>query len=68
LPKHLSVQSAVIIIIENFENTLFIYRDSSEQEWLIIDTNFAPNVSEQNPVEDIWFPSQKFCRKFDYLC
>ena len=44
-----------------------INHDLSGEEWLIDCTKFAPNAPEQNPVEDIWLPTQKIIRKFYHL-
>jgi transposase len=46
----------------------WLIRMREKSEWLIRCELFAPNVPEQNPVEDIWLPGKNFLREHWYLC
>ncbi|WP_445302436.1 transposase [Microcoleus sp. F10B5] len=43
-------------------------RDREPDDWSITCVLFAPNASQQNPVEYIWVPAKNFLIKHWYLC
>ena len=45
-----------------------VNRDKEPKEWSITCILFAPNLPQQNPVEDIWLQAKNFLRKYWYLC
>ena len=50
------------------EYLMLINQEKPEEKWLINCLTFAPNVPEQNPVEDIWLQTKNFIRQLDHFC
>ena len=50
------------------EYLMLINQEKPEYKWWINCIKFAPNVPEQNPVEDIWLQTKNFMIAFYHLC
>ena len=50
------------------EYLMLINQEKPEEKWLINCLTFAPNIPEQNPVEDIWLQTKNLISQFYHLC
>lgn len=39
-----------------------------KEEWIVTCERFAPNASQQNPVEDIWLQAKRLIWEFYFFC